>query len=998
MMKISFSIFVLLAAVSLVFSQQIRFKTEVEDIALCSNHYKNGQFLLSLRYLETFLQDYPNSPKRAEAFFLSAECLFSLHQFTGAEKRYEQFVRDFPGYSLVDSALFRLGEIAFGRSDYHTAISKFRNILDNFGESRLAGEAAFWAGESYFNLQELHSAQNFYRISSELYPRNRLASSAILSLGWTHHKLKDYGKALESYRLLLERFPESDFASLARQRSGECAYHLQEYAAAIGFLLEARSGVTDNNELAETDYMICESYFNLGDHPNALFSIQHFMKTHKGHRLERNVRYTLGWTYLKESNYEAAVTAFSELAKGDDELAHAALFRTAIAHKMAGNQQAAATEFVQCSRQNGEFRDNAIYELGLIEYLSGNYEQAKALFTEVAKGFPESDVRAQAYRMLGETNLALREFVEAREAFTAALVIPDAPPTVVLDAEFQEAWAFLKLKQYGEAAIRFERFISSYPDDTRLPEAHFWRAEAHYHAGNFPQSAATYAEVIRSYPQSSRMNETFYGFGWASFRMGEYAVAAAAFEEVLKNKETHFAYDARMRLGDCYFAMQDYASAAGAYRLAARQFDEEPGIDFANYRIAQCAEKTETPARALFEYLNFIALFPQSEFVDDAMYDIGSVLMQQKDYRSAIRQFKSFADQFPQSPIVPGAFTRTGEAYLKLKDYRRALDAYNKVLTAHPLSESVLSAISGVQECLAATGKSAEALKVVDDFLQRNPEHPYADRIALRKPDFLFERQEYAKAAQEFEIFVKQYPGSAIVSDAYFGMAMSYRGINRPDEALQSFRQVALINPKSSLAPASLLELGMLYAQQRMYPEALAAFDELQQFYPESDVAAEGAYEKGKTLLTAEMLENAETHFESVGAAHKGSFYGDKSLIGYGLVKQKKLEFAEAVQVFADVASRRTDEVGAEAQFRVGETLFLLQQYPEAVLALQRVKDAFPVHKQFVARAMLKMGETFEMLSDRAKAQEAYQSVLRLHKNDEFGREAERKLKGLRGA
>ncbi|MBX2992900.1 MAG: tetratricopeptide repeat protein [Bacteroidetes bacterium] len=998
MMKISFSLVVLLAAVSLVFSQQIRFKTEAEDFALFHNQFKSGQFLHALRHLDKFLDDYPESPKRAEAFFLSAECLYSLNQYSGAEKRYELFLINFPGYSLADSALFRLGEIAFARSDFQTAINKFRRILDDFGGSRLAGEAAFWVGESYFNLQEVHSSQNFYRISSELYPRNRLASSAILSLGWTHHKLKDYGKALESYRLLLARFPESDFTSHARQRSGECAYHLKEYGAAIGFLADARSEITDIDKLAETDYMIVESYFHLGDHPNAMFSIQHFLKTHKGHRLERHVRYALGWTYLKESNYEAAAATFAELAEGEDELAHAALFQKGIASKMAGNSQAASAEFALCSRQNGEFRDNAIYELGLIEYLGGNYEEAKALFTEVVKGFPESDVRAHGYRMLGETNLALLKFDEAREAFTAALVLPDAPPTVVLDAEFQEAWAFLKLKQYDEAAIRLERFISSYPDDSRLSEAHFWLAEAHYHAGNYPQSAASYVEVIRSYPQSPRMNETLYGFGWANFRMGDYPAAAAAFEEVLKNKETHFAYDARMRLGDCYFAMQDYASAAGAYRLAARQFDEEPGIDFANYRIAQCAEKTETPARTLFEYLNFIALFPQSEFVDDAMYDIGRVLMQQKDYRSAIRQFKSFTDQFPQSPIVSRALTSTGEAYLKLKDNRRALDAYNKVLTAHPLSESVLNAISGVQECLAAAGRSAEALKVVDDFLQHNPEHPYSDRIALRKPDFLFERQEYAKAAQEFEIFVKQYPLSPIVSDAYFGMAMSYRAINRPDEALQSFRQVALINPQSSLAPASRLELGMLYAQQRMYPEALAAFDELQQNYPESDVAPEGAYEKGMTLLAAEMLENAEGHFSSVGAGHKGSLFGDKCLIGYGLVKQKKLEFAEAVQVFTDVASRRTDEVGAEAQFRVGETLFLLQQYREAVLALQRVREVFAAHKDIVARATLKMGEGYEVLSEKAKAQEAYQSVLRSHKNDEFGREAERKLKGLRGA
>jgi TolA-binding protein len=145
------------------------------------------------------------------------------------------------------------------------------------------------------------------------------------------------------------------------------------------------------------------------------------------------------------------------------------------------------------------------------------------------------------------------------------------------------------------------------------------------------------------------------------------------------------------------------------------------------------------------------------------------------------------------------------------------------------------------------------------------------------------------------------------------------------------------------------------------------------------------------------MLDQAGQQFSVAAQELKATFYGDQCLVGLGVVRQRNGRYDEALQAFTDVVSRRTDELGAEAQYRIGETLFAQRRYREAIPALMRVPEAFPNAKDFIAESYLKAGECHLKLGEKAKAIKAYQSVLKSHRSDNFAREAERRLKELQG-
>jgi TolA-binding protein len=219
--------------------------------------------------------------------------------------------------------------------------------------------------------------------------------------------------------------------------------------------------------------------------------------------------------------------------------------------------------------------------------------------------------------------------------------------------------------------------------------------------------------------------------------------------------------------------------------------------------------------------------------------------------------------------------------------------------------------------------------------------------------------------------------------------------MNRTGEAAKAFNDVAGSYEKAKVAPLALLELGLMYANQEEYGEAIKAFDRLEQSYPSSEATVHGMYEKGAAYQVMGDLEKAKAQFSAVSEKSKGTIYGDKSLIGLGVVLSARREHSDALQAFADVASRRTDEIGAEAQYRIGESLSKQQKQKEAITALLRVKYIYPSAKDWIARAYLRIGECYEKLAEKGKARETYQMVLKSHKDDVFGKEADKKMREL---
>jgi len=971
---------------------------EEQDYAFAYGLYKDGMFQMAVEQFTQFLQKYPNSLKRPDAYFLKSECLFQQELFEAAAREFSRFVNEHPTSNLADNAYFRLGDTYVKLQRNDQAIRAYKAVLDFYADSDLAGEAAYWIGETYVKMQEYDNALKYYSLAFENYPNNRLRDFALYSVAWTHQRKGEYAKAADAYRRVVKEFPESKLAATSKVRIGECYYYTKEYKRAVEELSASLPTIQGAEQQGEARYLIAESYYHQNDFENARRHYQQFLVAYPDHKLTREVIYALGWTLLKLGEYTNAAETFHRLVDGNDAIAHAALFRRGIAEKLAGNRPTALQMFTQVhsTQPNGEFTDNALYEIGLMYFEEKKYAEAKQFFQRVTSEYTSSDILADAYQMVGECLLVEGNYDAARASFSSAAAHPLASFDVKVASHYQIGWSLFKAKKFSEAATQFAKFAEAYPQHPRTSEAQYWLAESEYNAGNYKASLKHY-QLLADRQGHPRREEGMYGVAWSHFKSRDYPKAILAFERLIAAYPNgKFSFDARLRLGDSYFFQKEYAKAGGVYRTVVRLFPKQEGVDYAVYQLAQTHFRANEFEQASQQFSNLITNYPRSALADDAQYALGWIHFQRKQYQAAIREFEVVLTKYPESEIAPRAQYSIADAYYNLQQYEQAEKAYREVLRKFPSSQYVLDAMTGIQYSLVALGRLDEAVAAIDAFVRENPQSSVAEQLSLRKGDLLYGQKRYDAAVAQYRAFVERYPQSTHRGTALYWMGKSLAALNRLSEAATAYDQASLSRGVTEKMKAgALLEAIGILVQLKNFEQAYNLITRAEKELATTEWAPEVAYLKGSLFFENNSVTEAKSQFEFVISKYGSTPQADKARVGLARIHLRNREYTAAQTLAQRVATSRIDEIGAEALYLTGVIYFETKDWKNAETAFLRMRYVFPSHEGWLVKAYLSLGQVYEEMKNTAKAREAYQNVLKLQKEGEAFAEATRRLKNL---
>ena len=970
---------------------------EEQDYAFAYGLFADGLYQLASEQFDKFVEKYPASSKKIDAVFLSIESKFQQQQFDTAARLFSRFVKEHPDSRLTDDASLRLGESYLRLKKNQEAMVPLKDVLDRFAQSELAGEAAYWIGEAYVRTGEYENAVKYYALGFEHYPSNRLRDYCLYGIGWAYQTKGDYTKAAQWYERLSKEFPSSDLVSASLVRNGECFFYMKEYRKAIQELSASFGGITKTEEKGEAQYLIAEAYYHLGEFDQARSQYEQFLKEYPGHRLERDVLYALGWSYLKLALYSQAELTFDRLVAPADALAHSSLFRRGVAEKFGGKAEKALSTWSEVVQKapRGDFSDNALYESGMLLYERNKISEAGPFFERVTREYAASDVLADAFRMAGECLIVDSSFAKAKEFLAKAIAVPQASFDSKVNSLYQLAWSQFKLGEFAEGIQSFTQFLENYQTHSKAVDARFWRAEAEYRLGRFDAASVDYVSVADL--KSAHREEALYGSAWSYFKLNNFSGAKEQFEKLLAAFPSgKFSFDSRVRLGDSFFFLKEYAGAEGAYRTVIRQFPEETSVDYAYYQLGQTYYRGGKFNDAVAEFNEMMKRFPRSSLADDAQYAIGWIWFQNKQYPEAIKEFQKILRITPESDLVPRAIYSIGDAYYNMKQYAAAEKTYRDVLNRFPKSPYVADAIAGIQYCLLAQGKQQEALRVIDDFLKENPDAGVAETLALKKGDLLYSQQQYDGAAKEYRVFAEKYPGSPFVASAFYWIGKCYLAQNRILDGAQAFERAASVNNGSAkIISQSLLELGEAYLNLKSYEKALGAFTRLEREFPQSEVTPDAMYLKGKALEHTGTTAEAHQQFNALAGRFPKTTAADRGRLALARIYMSETNFADAVQFAQHVATTRTDELGAEGQYILGLIESTQKNWQAAITAYLRLRYIFPTQEEWLAKAYLGLGEAYEQTNESRRAREAYQTVLKFERQRDAVAEAQRRLKRM---
>src|SRR5579883_2145424 len=350
----------------------------------------------------------------------------------------------------------------------------------------------------------------------------------------------------------------------------------------------------------------------------------------------------------------------------------------------------------------------------------------------------------------------------------------------------------------------------------------------------------------------------------------------------------------------------------------------------------------------------------------------------------------------PDSSVAAKAMYSIGDAQYNSGNYQAALGAYQKLINTYPSSQYVDAALTSEQYCLNFLGQDTLASVVVQDFVQKNPNLPNAQELAFKQGDMFYNTQRYGDAVKEYDAVAKRFPSTDEAATATYWEGMSYLNMSDTAHAVESF---AMLQQKFAHAPitsSAILELAGVYAHQGEIAKAKDEYEALLRDYPATQDAANGTIDYADMLLTMATPDTAKAiDVLSQTAASAGQLEaGARAQIALGSIYQNQGRTAEAQAAFATVA-QRTDGLGAEAQYRLGESYKALGNYPDAITALLRVKSDFGSYNDWVTQALLSLGDCYEATNQRDLARESYQTLLAFHHDDDIAKEAQKRLKKL---
>lgn len=992
MRKISFLIIIFLFAIS--FTLNAQSTSQIYSSAM--DAFNSADYVRAANLFDEFFKQHSVTDQLyATAKYYSSDALLNLGELSAASNGFEYLVNNFKWSAFRDKSLYKLGQIFYADGSYAKCRYYLVKLLDEYPGSEYDGSALYLIGESYSKENRLNDAVSFLKQAIESPKNNSFVDYSIYTLARVYEKLGDYKDAVKYYDQLLSYHQNSKLVPDAQIRIGMDYFKLKDYQSSILELNNPLVNSLPKDQYAQSLFLLGNSYYRVKDYANAEKTYKTIINDYPKNALINEVNYDLAWCYFQQKKYNEAYGIFNTLSAGNDSIAVKSFFWKAEARRYAGREDEAFNIYKEflLKYPNSSLGYGVQYLIGVIYFNTKKYELAEK-FLQAAFDSPDEATKAKAYTLMGEIKVEQKKYDEAIKNFQTVLALQSTPADLQKRALLGLGSADFYSKKYNNAVTNLLK-LSTEDKDFESDKVNFFLAESYFNLGQYGISLKRYNLVSSS--DSKIYNLAVYGKAYCYYDLGDYENAALNFSDFIKkNPNDSKTVDANLRLADSYYGTKNFGSASKVYKNLFNFGKSSLNGPGTYYQYAQTLYKSGNTAEAINEFRNLQGKFPNSEYADKSLYIVGWIYFQQNNYEEAIKNYRNVLQQYPSSSLGPIIYYSIGDAYFNLTEYDSAIASYQKVMTDYPTSPHVFDAVNGIQYSYIAKNQPEKAIALIDQFVNKNPGLSFADQIYIKKGEIYYGLQEYDKAESSYKDFITKYPSSKSIPDAYYWIGKSAENLHQNQEAVFNFNRVFNDYPKSESAAAAVIELGNIYNRMKNYDEALNILNKGIEALSQSSRLPEIMFLKAITLSNKGDVTKAYSAFNNVVTEYGSSIFAQKAKFELGLIDLAARRYGNATQYFQELANNRTDDIGAKAQYYLGETLFDQNKITDAISAFVRVRTIFSAYDEWLTRAFLGLGDCYLKLKDKRQAEEMYRTVISKHRNDEFGKEARAKLRKVK--
>lgn len=328
-------------------------------------------------------------------------------------------------------------------------------------------------------------------------------------------------------------------------------------------------------------------------------------------------------------------------------------------------------------------------------------------------------------------------------------------------------------------------------------------------------------------------------------------------------------------------------------------------------------------------------------------YKLAVGLYKKQRWDLAAENFRKFIQENPRHERAPMARLYAGLALVNLKEFQAGRELLREYAKSAPDSPNLAHALYRIAECSYLLDDLKSAEPELSGFVARFPDDrlleyalPYLGDVQLRldRPN---------DAVKSFKRSLEQFPKGSMAENSRFALARSYEAQKQYPEAIKLYELLAA-DPTQRRAAEAQLNLAARHFEDGDYPAAAAAYARVVEKFPESPF---------------------------VPAAHLN--------LGYALYQQA--DFKKAVAEFAEAAKDPKNAV--DAAYWTGLSLKALGNFAAGAVVLQKAYDENPTHP-LAANLLYQSADCAQRKGDFETAKQRFADVAQKFPNSDLADDA----------
>jgi len=560
----------------------------------------------------------------------------------------------------------------------------------------------------------------------------------------------------------------------------------------------------------------------------------------------------------------------------------------------------ASTVFLLAALPGGARGDEAEdqYKVAAAHYARGQWGLAVEEFDTLLRRFPSHPKAEASCFFMAEALLQEQRRAQAAERFAEYLRRAPAGP-YASTARFRLAEADYLAGRFAEARERLEAFWTSRPDDPLGEYVLPYLGEIALAQGRPEAAADHFREAIKRFPDSGMKHDYRLGLARSLAQSGKPDEAAAIYRAIAAEPLGSLSVEARFRLGAAQYTQGRHDEAIATLRALEEDAAAMPwrarGRLIRSLSLRKLGRLDEA-AKLLTEVSSDPAIGVE------AQYWLAAVRKDQRQWDAAAKTLLAAAEKHPDHPWIAAIRYHAGEALALAGRPDEADRQFDLVLNTMPEGNAWLddAAMGKIRSAVARKDHRAVD-RQSQQFLQRFPNSPMADRAARARADALKQLGQHEAAVAAYKTVLDKLPASegAQRSKIELSVARLHNRLGQHDEAVAIYERLAKQQPAGAAQDVILYEWSWTLSDMNRPDEAAAVLARLQKEFPRSRYGADAAYRLAQR------------------AAAAGDRATAQRLVGEALAGDAPAEIEQHALALAcrlDAAEERWDDVARSAQ------------------------------------------------------------------------------------